>query len=402
MKTTMVAMIRERWAATGRAWPMFGGVLVAAFVGCGLLAACVPADVPPEEELDARVFPKESAPYDGGYRCGDLFLESGEQCEPGLDLRASCESLGYLEGELRCVECLFDVQACSGNSCGDGILQQGEECDFGVFSGVFRRTDTPIIERGCTPDCQFTRVACNDGVIAWPHETCDGPEILDPARILGTWRLTDYEPESLACDPETCQVDFRQAFPAVCGNGVLERDEYCDANGQGFVDPDGQRWECMDCQRVDSRSRCGDGAIQRKFGETCEPLSNAWSRWCWPEAPSAGQMECVDCVIVRSDCPPEPPDEPVEPEPDAGADPDTDAGAEADAQSPGDDATAGADADAVAVSDAESSADVGPHAEPESESRPATSGCSVPASPTPGFGSGLLLLGLWAGRRRRG
>ncbi len=67
-------------------------------------------------------------------RCGDGFLDPGEECDKNELSVGSCTELGYYEqaGLLTCLsDCTLDRSVCVGGRCGDGIIQtvHGEECD---------------------------------------------------------------------------------------------------------------------------------------------------------------------------------------------------------------------------------------------------------------------------------
>jgi hypothetical protein len=60
--------------------------------------------------------------------CGDGIVSPGEDCE-GTNVAATCQSLGFYEGSLRCsADCHYDTSACS-QRCGDGTVNGPEECD---------------------------------------------------------------------------------------------------------------------------------------------------------------------------------------------------------------------------------------------------------------------------------
>ena len=83
--------------------------------------------------------------------CGNGILESGEQCD-GEDVgTATCSSMGFEGGDLRCdSQCQLDRSWCLGESslCGNGELNAGEACDGDILGQV-----------SC-PDGQAA--ACND------------------------------------------------------------------------------------------------------------------------------------------------------------------------------------------------------------------------------------------------
>ncbi|MEM6290720.1 MAG: lamin tail domain-containing protein [Myxococcota bacterium] len=97
--------------------------------------------------------------------CGNEMLDEGEDCE-GDDLAgATCESLGFLSGDLACAKnCSFDTSACV--SCGDDAVDVGEVCDGADLNGA----DCTSIGMGftggalaCAADCAaYDTMGCTD------------------------------------------------------------------------------------------------------------------------------------------------------------------------------------------------------------------------------------------------
>lgn len=50
--------------------------------------------------------------------CGDGVVEGGEQCEAGVPLADTCQTLGFAGGTLACASCRYDTSGCTGGSCG--------------------------------------------------------------------------------------------------------------------------------------------------------------------------------------------------------------------------------------------------------------------------------------------
>jgi fibro-slime domain-containing protein len=80
-----------------------------------------------------------------GPRCGDGIVQTewGEECDA--------------KNDPNCVNCRLGAQ------CGDGVVQSGEECDDGVNDGGYGE---------CGPKCQYGP-RCGDGVVQSDHEQCD-------------------------------------------------------------------------------------------------------------------------------------------------------------------------------------------------------------------------------------
>jgi len=60
--------------------------------------------------------------------CGDASVGPSEECEPGLEIVASCSSVGFESGVLRCgADCFFDKSECRGTErCTDGRDNDGD------------------------------------------------------------------------------------------------------------------------------------------------------------------------------------------------------------------------------------------------------------------------------------
>lgn len=156
--------------------------------------------------------------------CGNEQAEPDEDCDTD-DLRgATCESLGFGQGTLTCHPlCRWDTSECG--FCGDGFLNPNfEDCDTTTFP--------------------------------------DGLSCTDYGFLRG----------ELSCD-ETCSIDestCTDEAPAVCGDGIISRGEFCDGDNFGTVDcvriayaggtlkcTDECMWDASDCILMDGR-RVGD------------------------------------------------------------------------------------------------------------------------------------------------
>lgn len=118
--------------------------------------------------------------------CGNGVVEPDEDCETLGD--HTCRSMGLGDGTLECRQCRWYTFFCG--TCGDKVLNPlKEDCDFDQFgdntcaSFGFRAGDL-----SCTSDCKIDSSDCNDEAAA------------------------------------------------ICGDGILSRDEQCDGDLFGTVD----------------------------------------------------------------------------------------------------------------------------------------------------------------------
>ena len=188
--------------------------------------------------------------------CGDLVVDSQEDCEWNNLGGNGCTDLGFAGGVLLCAtDCTFDTTNCS--SCGNQIAEAGEDCDGADLAGT----------------------SCAD---------------------LG------FDAGQLACD-NSCGFDTENCRQ--CGNGVAEPAEVCDGNdlaGQtcqtAAGHTDGDLTCSADCQALvtDDCYTCGNGTIEGS--ETCDGANHGGAT-CWTAAGHAsGSLTCVDCALDVSDC----------------------------------------------------------------------------------------------------
>lgn len=87
--------------------------------------------------------------------CGNGVMEDGEACD-GTDFgEQSCQTLGYLQGELTCepATCILDATGCFSQECLNDVKEGDEECDGEDFGGT---TCQSLGFSGGTIDCDDT------------------------------------------------------------------------------------------------------------------------------------------------------------------------------------------------------------------------------------------------------
>lgn len=189
-----------------------------------LVAGCV------ADEAGTAAFKPEDSNDDAGEftpGCGNGVLEDGEQCDVADLGAATCQSVGFDSGVLRCrTNCTYDTLDCvSPPNCGNGTLDAGEECDGNQLGGA---------SCGSKGFAQGT-IACN----------------------------------------ANCTLDATTCF--TCGNGLLEGPEVCDGNNMGSESCESRQHDggplgcAVNCLEFDESSctDCGDGSVDE--GEDCEP-----------------------------------------------------------------------------------------------------------------------------------
>lgn len=145
-----------------------------------------------------------------GPSCGDGTIDPGEDCDRDALGGASCATLGFTTGNLRCgASCAYDTSLCD-TPCGNGAVDPGEDCDGSDLDGMgcaaVGLTDGSL---GCNLDCTFDSSAClgcGNGHVDGAEE-CDGSD-------LGGQSCTG----ALACDA-SCRLSIAGCGVPSAGDG---------------------------------------------------------------------------------------------------------------------------------------------------------------------------------------
>jgi len=93
--------------------------------------------------------------------CGDGAISQGEQCDGTRLGGATCASLGFARGRLRCLQCHYDTRQCT--LCGNDAIDGREPCDGSDLG------DTTCVALGftggtlaCTAKCLIDTTACDE------------------------------------------------------------------------------------------------------------------------------------------------------------------------------------------------------------------------------------------------
>lgn len=146
--------------------------------------------------------------------CGNGIVEPGEECDgpaPGVP----CTAAGFDSGELGCrPECVFDTAGCG--ECGNGVVDGLEVCDgFDVLDHTCESEGFISGDLLCALDCSALDPAdctnCGNGVLD-DGELCDGMETAVDCAGLGLGDGTvgctiDCEPDPMGCGPLSCGLD---------------------------------------------------------------------------------------------------------------------------------------------------------------------------------------------------
>lgn len=175
--------------------------------------------------------------------CGNGIVEApAETCEQGQT--KPCDQLGFSAGQATCdpTRCTWVTSSCTGG-CGDGAKDGSDECDgadlggadcasLGFSAGTLKCSGTCKYD---TSRCSSTGITCGNGVRD-PGELCDGadvdPNITCTGLQLGTGTVTC----TAACTPDTSGCSYGD----ICGAKGYYSDGVCDPCffWGGVVDPD--------------------------------------------------------------------------------------------------------------------------------------------------------------------
>jgi cysteine-rich repeat protein len=198
--------------------------------------------------------------------CGNNKIEGSEQCDDGN---------------------LINGDGCSSTcqtTCGDGIRAGSELCDDGAKNGASGD--------GCSSTCQTT---CGDGIVAG-FEQCDDGNLINgdgcsskcltgpitlPVRLKPNLKPSaPVHPANEAVPAIAPSVSPLASIPSgvsTCGDGVVDKKigEVCEPDKFGENCPYGQTKPCkvcMDCKTLvpGINSFCGDGKVDPLNGEECD------------------------------------------------------------------------------------------------------------------------------------
>lgn len=241
-------------------------VSIAIVIGVGLSSALLLACSDPDL---VTVDGGDGGSSIGPSLCGDGSVEPGESCD-GSDLAgASCKTLGFPGGRLRCTsECTFDTSDCF----------QEEICDNGIDDDGDGAIDCE------DPDCQGSPVCprCGDGVVD-SQEQCDGTDLSGE-----TCASQGFEWGELGCLPD-CRFDHSWCRRSeICDNAA-------DDDGDGLVD-----CEDPDCIEASHCRTCGNGVLDES--EDCEG-GNLDDQSCESLGFDFGVLACTSsCLFDTSGC----------------------------------------------------------------------------------------------------
>ena len=210
--------------------------------------------------------------------CGDgvVNLSQGEQCDPPGSKQynlTDCTGVGINSsspmGVKVCTKCMWTSApnttcgAAKLSTCGNGIIEVGETCDEGVLNGKYGHCGL-----GCT---YASGSICGDGTVDQQNEVCD----------------TKYDQQNGICDGglggaftgRPCYTDSGCNGFSNPLSGFLEKSTNgkcitldINKNKYGGYGSSAKKDSCLaSCQNFGPY--CGDGIVQKEFGEECESNS---------------------------------------------------------------------------------------------------------------------------------
>lgn len=166
--------------------------------------------------------------------CGDGVTDPDEECD--ISAQQTCQSLGYVTGNVTCGEDCKLIINCSG-TCGNGTLDDDEECDGTIM----------------------------------PETLCSD---IDDEYVSG----------NLSCNSD-CQYDTGECLTAGCGNGVIDGIETCDGTNLDGKDCSDYGFSsgtlsCSNCQAVTDECYHAFQTLKAGAGHMCALDFNGHA-WCW-------------------------------------------------------------------------------------------------------------------------
>lgn len=183
---------------------------------------------------------------------------------------------------------------CVGTECGNGIVEEGEDCDFGVANGA---------GSGCEIDCSFSCASsaeCDDGEVCNGIESCE--EVLVGSAVGKKCQEGTKLDDGVSCSDDGLLCKDGSCAAPDCGNGVLDSGEDCDlgdSNGPGV----GCEKNCKFSCDPNLANACDDGNVCTGT-KTCAPhtVSGETVYKCSQGSPVANCTQCGAGVCQNGAC----------------------------------------------------------------------------------------------------